>query len=74
QLTLPRIDENIVKQYNQTEKETEKTTLHNLFARQAQKTPDYTAVIMEEESLTYQELNEKSNQVARYLQEKRVGK
>ncbi|XKK33298.1 amino acid adenylation domain-containing protein [Bacillus sp. A17A.1] len=74
QLTLPRIDENIVKQYNQTEKETEKTTLHNLFARQAQKTPDYTAVIMEEESLTYQELHEKSNQVARYLQEKRVGK
>ncbi|MEB8836650.1 AMP-binding protein, partial [Bacillus cereus] len=74
QLTLPRIDENIVKQYNQTEKETEKTTLHNLFARQAQKTPDYTAVIMEEESLTYEELHEKSNQVARYLQEKRVGK
>ncbi|PGY88968.1 non-ribosomal peptide synthetase, partial [Bacillus cereus] len=74
QLTLPKVDENIVKQYNQTEKETEKTTLHNLFARQAQKTPDYTAVIMEEESLTYQELNEKSNQVARYLQEKRVGK
>ncbi|AXR20358.1 amino acid adenylation domain-containing protein, partial [Bacillus sp. CR71] len=39
-----------------------------------QKTPDYTAVIMEEESLTYQELHEKSNQVARYLQEKGVGK
>ncbi|MEE6146379.1 AMP-binding protein, partial [Bacillus cereus] len=42
--------------------------------RQAQKTPDYTAVIMEEESLTYEELHEKSNQVARYLQEKGVGK
>ncbi|EOQ16523.1 non-ribosomal peptide synthetase [Bacillus cereus] len=74
QLTLPKVDENIVKQYNQTEKETEKTTLHNLFVRQAQKTPDYTAVIMEEESLTYEELHEKSNQVARYLQEKGVGK
>ncbi|PHB07729.1 non-ribosomal peptide synthetase, partial [Bacillus wiedmannii] len=74
QLTLPKVDENIVKQYNQTEKETEKTTLHNLFVRQVQKTPDYTAVIMEEESLTYQELHEKSNQVARYLQEKGVGK
>ncbi|OUB18528.1 hypothetical protein BK708_21080 [Bacillus thuringiensis serovar yunnanensis] len=75
QLTLPKVDENIViKQYNQTEKEIEKTTLHNLFVRQVQKTPDYTAVIMEEESLTYQELHEKSNQVARYLQEKGVGK
>lgn len=41
---------------------------HELFEEQVAKTPDAVAVVYEEESLTYNELNDKSTQVALYLQ------
>ncbi len=54
--------------FNQTKVDypTEKT-LVDLFEEQVEKTPDATAVIFENEQLTYQELNERSNQLARFL-------
>lgn len=46
-------------------------TLHQLFEEQAQKTPNNIAIVFEGLSLTYGELNAKSNQLAHYL--KRLG-
>jgi amino acid adenylation domain-containing protein len=42
--------------------------IHQLFEDQAEKTPDAVAVVYEEQELTYQELNQKANQLAHYLQ------
>jgi amino acid adenylation domain-containing protein len=41
--------------------------VHQLFEEQVKKTPDAIALILEEKTLTYQELNEKANQLAHYL-------
>ncbi|MFT5134413.1 MAG: amino acid adenylation domain-containing protein, partial [Gammaproteobacteria bacterium] len=46
--------------------------IHELFEAQVKKSPDATAVIFEDQELTYQELNEKANQLAHYLVEKGV--
>ncbi|PIG93644.1 non-ribosomal peptide synthetase [Gloeocapsopsis sp. IPPAS B-1203] len=42
--------------------------IHELFAAQVEKTPNAVAVIFENQQLTYRELNERANQLARYLQ------
>ncbi|BAZ37902.1 amino acid adenylation domain-containing protein [Calothrix sp. NIES-4101] len=42
--------------------------IHQLFEAQVEKTPDAIAVVFENEYLTYQELNQRANQVAHYLQ------
>jgi polyketide synthase PksN len=42
--------------------------IHELFEQQVQKTPDAIAVSFEEETLTYRELDERSAQLAIYLQ------
>ena len=47
-------------------------TLHQLFAEQVAKTPDKTALVFAEKSLTYGELNEQSQQLARVLREEGV--
>lgn len=49
-------------------------TIVDLFEEQVQKTPDNTAVVFEEQELTYRELNEKSNSLAHYLIEKGIRK
>ncbi|GLS24562.1 non-ribosomal peptide synthetase [Marinibactrum halimedae] len=43
------------------------TCIHELFEAQAAETPDDTALVFDGESLTYRQLNEKANQLARYL-------
>ena len=42
-------------------------TIVDLFEEQVEKTPNKTAIIFEDKKLTYKELNEKANQVARFL-------
>ena len=42
-------------------------TLSELFEEQVERTPDQMAVVFEEQSLTYRQLNEKANQLAHYL-------
>ncbi|MEH2307104.1 amino acid adenylation domain-containing protein [Nostoc sp.] len=44
-------------------------TLVSLFEQQAAQTPDKIAVVFEDQSLSYQELNQKANQLAHYLLE-----
>lgn len=41
--------------------------IHHLFEAQAERTPDVTAVICEDQHLTYSQLNQRANQVAHYL-------
>ncbi|MEO8429879.1 MAG: amino acid adenylation domain-containing protein [Acidobacteriota bacterium] len=48
-------------------------TVHGWFERQAARTPDTVAVVFEAESLTYGELNERSNRLGRYLVGRGVG-
>lgn len=47
--------------------------IHELFEKQAECTPDQTAVMFGSQSLTYRELNERSNSLARMLQAQGVG-
>ncbi|MEI4623585.1 non-ribosomal peptide synthase/polyketide synthase [Bacillus pfraonensis] len=47
--------------------------IHELFEQQVARTPDAVAVVYEGGKLTYQELNEKSNQLAHYLQKRGIG-
>ena len=42
-------------------------TIVDLFEKQVEKTPDNIAVVFEDQKLTYRELNEKANQLARVL-------
>lgn len=42
-------------------------SLHHLIERYANHTPDATALVFKEDSLTYAELNERTNQLSRYL-------
>jgi surfactin family lipopeptide synthetase C len=47
--------------------------LHELFEAQASRTPDATAITFGERHLTYRQLNERANQLARHLQHLSVG-
>ncbi|MEM9004408.1 MAG: amino acid adenylation domain-containing protein [Cyanobacteria bacterium P01_F01_bin.86] len=61
--------EKLLRQFNHTECDYPKDKcLHQLFEDQAQKTPDAIAVVFEKEQLTYQQLNQKANQIAHHLQ------
>ncbi len=47
--------------------------MHQLFEHQAKKTPESTAVIYEDQRLTYREVDERANQLAHYLKKLGVG-
>ncbi|MDX2090405.1 MAG: amino acid adenylation domain-containing protein, partial [Kofleriaceae bacterium] len=47
--------------------------LHELFERQAQRTPDAVALVFEDAQLTYRELDERANQLAHHVRELGVG-
>ncbi len=65
---LSEEEEHLLRQWNQTEAPfPDDTTLHGLFERCVDATPTATAVTMAETSLTYHELNECANRVARHL-------
>ena len=47
--------------------------IHQLFTDQAQRTPYATAVVFEEQSLSYRDLDDRSNQLAHHLRRLGVG-
>ena len=47
--------------------------IHQLFEEQVEKSPDAIAVVFEDQQVTYRELNDRANQLARYLQKLGVG-
>ena len=63
----------IVEGFNQTAEEFPITCIHTLFEAQAQQTPDRVAVVCGPDKATYAQLNERANQLARYLQKLGVG-
>ncbi len=64
----------ILVEWNQTKTEyPQDKCIHQLFEEQVEKTPDAIAVVFEDEQLTYQQLNEKANQLAHYLKGLGVG-
>jgi tyrocidine synthetase-3 len=59
--------------FNNTYVEYDKNkTIYELFEEQVERTPENIAVVFQEKKLTYRELNEKSNQLARVLIDKGV--
>jgi tyrocidine synthetase-3 len=57
--------------FNNTQKNCPRNVfIHRLFQEQAEKTPDRTALIFEDERLTYRALDKRANQLARVLKEK----
>lgn len=66
---LTQTEQQILREWNNTQTEyPQELCFHQLFEKQVEKTPDAVAVIFEQETLTYRELNEKANQLAQYLQ------
>ena len=60
-------------EWNSTRAAYPSTCVHEQFERQAELTPEAVAVVCGDAEWSYQELNERSNQVARYLQRQGVG-
>jgi amino acid adenylation domain-containing protein len=54
-------------EFNDTSETTTQAPVPNLIQAQAGRTPERVAVVFEDEYLTYQELNRRANQLARYL-------
>ena len=54
--------------WNATAIENQSPCIHELIAAQAMRTPEATALIYHDRQLSYQELDEQSNQVAHVLQ------
>jgi amino acid adenylation domain-containing protein/thioester reductase-like protein len=76
QISLLTIEENqrLLVEFNQTEVPLpEKLTIVDLFEVQVARAPGKIAIVFEEQRLTYQEVNSRANQLARYLRELGVG-
>jgi amino acid adenylation domain-containing protein/thioester reductase-like protein len=79
-LSLPLLTEGerrqVLVEWNDTRVDYPRTAhgcLHELFEAQVERTPHATAVIFEDQRLTYRELNRRANQLARHLQALGVG-
>lgn len=65
---LTKEEKTLLHQFNHTSADNGSTkTIHELFMERAKENPDKIAVVYGDKSLTYRELNEKSNQLARKL-------
>ncbi|WP_414526542.1 non-ribosomal peptide synthetase [Nodularia chucula] len=63
----PTQQQQILIDWNATTEEIPQQSVHEIISQQAQQTPDATAVVFADKTLTYAELNAKSNQIAHYL-------
>ncbi|MCR8981703.1 non-ribosomal peptide synthetase [Brevibacillus laterosporus] len=70
ELLLPEEKNQLLVEFNDTVMSYDQDkTIHQLFADRVKLTPNQIAVMCEERSLTYQELDDKANQIAHYLLE-----
>ncbi|MBT4836028.1 MAG: amino acid adenylation domain-containing protein [Methylococcales bacterium] len=76
QLSMLSADErhNVLIDWNQTQVEqTTDLCIHQYIEKQVEKTPDAIAIVQGKQSISYRELNEKSNQLAQHLRVYDVG-
>jgi amino acid adenylation domain-containing protein len=72
-MLIPAEEEQLLKTFNDAASNYPKDkSITDIFEEQAAKTPQNIALVHEEEAVTYSELNERANQLARYLQKKGV--
>jgi surfactin family lipopeptide synthetase A len=68
-LLTPKERHQLLVEWNNTQVDySQDKCIHELFAAQVQATPDAIAVVFQDQYLTYQQLNQKANQLANYLQ------
>lgn len=68
EIVTPDEKNKLIKEFNETQMDYPKNkTIATLFEEQVLLTPDNTALVFENKSLTYKELNEKANQLAYFL-------
>jgi amino acid adenylation domain-containing protein len=76
-LSLPILPEaercQVLELFNATQVAYPAALIHGLFEDQVRRTPDAIAVIHEDRSLTYAELNVRANQLAHYLRDRQIG-
>lgn len=73
ELIDPKESNLILNEFNNTSVDYPKDkTIHQLFEEQVEKTPENIALVFEDNQMTYRELNNKSNQIARTLREKGI--
>ncbi|HIK07100.1 MAG TPA: AMP-binding protein [Trichormus sp. M33_DOE_039] len=72
-ILTPQEQHQILVEWNQTQVDYPQKWLHQLFEEQVQRTPDSIAVCYQEQTLTYQQLNSKVNQLAHHLHTLGVG-
>jgi amino acid adenylation domain-containing protein len=61
-------------EWNETQAETfQEQCIHRLFEEQVRRTPTSTALVFQDQQLSYAELNHRANQLAHYLQQRGVG-
>jgi non-ribosomal peptide synthetase component F len=64
------VDQFTLKEWNQTQTNYPRNNcIHEVFEQQVAQTPNAIAAVFEEQELTYQELNQKANQLASYLRD-----
>ncbi|BAZ25556.1 amino acid adenylation domain-containing protein [Kalymmatonema gypsitolerans NIES-4073] len=67
-LLTPNERQQLLVEWNNTQADYQQQCIHKLFEQQVEKTPDAVAVVFEDKQLTYQQLNNRANQLAHYLQ------
>jgi non-ribosomal peptide synthetase component F len=72
-LLTPNERQQLLVEWNNTQAEYQEQCIHKLFEQQVEKTPHAVAVVFEDKQLTYQQLNNRANQLAHYLQTLGVG-
>jgi amino acid adenylation domain-containing protein len=71
---LPTADWQKIQKWNANKSDYPRNaTIHELFEAQVQRSPDAVAVTFQHQALTYQELNQRANQLANYLKSRGVG-
>lgn len=75
EIVTPEEKDKILNEFNNTKVDYPKNkTISQLFEEQVQKTPNNIALVFEDKTLTYRELNEKANSLAYYLRKNDVGR